>query len=50
MVRQGKLGVRSGEGFYKWDARTLDRRMLRYTQLLEEGLRRVKRVGEPTEF
>ena len=47
-LRAGKLGKKSGEGFYKWDPNTVDRRMLKYTQLLEDALRRVKRVGEPT--
>ena len=50
LVKQGKIGVRAGEGFYKWDPKTLDKRMLKYTQMLEDALKRVKRVGQPTEF
>lgn len=50
LVRQGRLGVRSGRGFYDWDAKTRDRRLRKYTDLLEASLARMKRIGEPMEF
>ncbi len=50
LVAQGRTGVRSGHGFYRWDPKTVDARLARFTELLEQGLRRVKRMGEPTEF
>jgi len=50
LVREKRFGVRTGQGFYKWDAKTKDSRMRSYTRLLEESLARMKRVGEPMEF
>ena len=50
LVKAGHHGVRSGRGFYKWDRKTVDRRMRKFTEMLESSLRRVKRVGEPAEF
>ena len=50
LVKQGRLGVRTGRGFYRWDPKTTPRRLRRLTELLEAQLRRMKRIGEPTEF
>jgi 3-hydroxybutyryl-CoA dehydrogenase len=50
LVKAGHHGVRTGRGFYKWDRKTVDRRMRRFTEMLESSLRRVRRVGEPAEF
>jgi len=50
LVAAGHHGVRTGRGFYPWDPGTVDRRLRRFTEMLEASLRRVKRVGEPTEF
>jgi 3-hydroxybutyryl-CoA dehydrogenase len=50
LVKQKRFGVRTGQGFYKWDAKSKDGRMRSYTRLLEESLARMKRVGEPMEF
>jgi 3-hydroxybutyryl-CoA dehydrogenase len=50
MVRQGRHGVRTGRGFYKWDKKTVDVRLGHFNQLLEEAVRRITRRGEPTEF
>jgi len=50
LVREKRFGVRTGQGFYKWDAKTADARMRRYTEMLETSLARMKRIGEPTEF
>ena len=50
LVKAGHVGVRSGRGFYEWDPKTVERRMRRFSEMLEASLRRVKRVGEPTAF
>ncbi len=50
LVEQGHHGVRTGRGFYTWDPKTTEQRLLHFTQLLEQSLRRVKRRGKPTEF
>jgi 3-hydroxybutyryl-CoA dehydrogenase len=50
LVRQGHHGVRTGRGFYQWDPRTTEKRLIHFTKLLEQSLRRVKRRGKPTEF
>lgn len=50
LVDQGHHGVTTGRGFYKWDPKTVEARMTRFTELLESGFARVKRRGEPTEF
>jgi hypothetical protein len=42
--------VTTGRGFYEWDPATTEARLVEFTRLLEQALRRVKRVGEPTEF
>jgi 3-hydroxybutyryl-CoA dehydrogenase len=50
LVREGHHGVRTGRGFYTWDPKTTEKRLLHFTKLLEQGLRRVKQRGKPTEF
>jgi 3-hydroxybutyryl-CoA dehydrogenase len=50
LVKQGHHGVRTGRGFYQWDPQTTEQRLVHFTKLLEQGLRLVKRRGEPTEF
>jgi len=50
LVKQGHHGVRTGRGFYQWDPQTTQQRLIHFTKLLEQSLRRVKRRGEPTEF
>lgn len=50
LVRDGRHGVRVGHGFYKWDPATVERRLTRFNQMLDEGFARVRRLGEPTEF
>jgi 3-hydroxybutyryl-CoA dehydrogenase len=50
LVEQGHYGVRTGRGFYRWDRRTIEKRLTHFTELLEQSLRRVKRRGVPTEF
>jgi 3-hydroxybutyryl-CoA dehydrogenase len=50
LVKQGHHGVRTGRGFYTWDPKTTEKRLLHFTKLLEQGLRRVKQRGRPTEF
>ena len=50
LVAQGHHGVTTGRGFYKWDPKTVEARMTKFTQLLESGFARIKRRGEPTEF
>lgn len=50
LVKAGRIGVRAGKGFYDWDAKTLPKKMHDYTTMLEKALKRVKRIGEPTEF
>jgi 3-hydroxybutyryl-CoA dehydrogenase len=50
LVKQGHHGVRTGRGFYQWDPKTTEQRLLHFTKLLEQGLRRVKQRGKPTEF
>jgi 3-hydroxybutyryl-CoA dehydrogenase len=50
LVKQGHHGVRTGRGFYQWDPKTTERRLIHFTKLLEQSLRRVKQRGKPTEF
>jgi 3-hydroxybutyryl-CoA dehydrogenase len=50
LVADGHHGVTTGRGFYEWDPATTEARLVEFTRLLEQALRRVKRVGEPTEF
>jgi 3-hydroxybutyryl-CoA dehydrogenase len=50
LVAQGHHGVKTGRGFYKWDPKTVDARMTEFTRLLESGIARTKRRGQPTEF
>src|SRR5688572_18166762 len=50
LVAQGHHGVKTGRGFYKWDPKTVDARMIEFTRLLESGIARTKRRGQPTEF
>jgi 3-hydroxybutyryl-CoA dehydrogenase len=50
LVKQGHHGVRTGRGFYQWDPKTTEQRLLHFTKLLEQSLRRVKQRGKPTEF
>jgi 3-hydroxybutyryl-CoA dehydrogenase len=50
LVAEGHHGVRTGRGFYRWDKATVDRRLTRFTRLLEDALSRLRRRGEPTEF
>lgn len=50
LVDQGHHGVTTGRGFYKWDPKTVDARMTEFTRLLESGISRIKRRGQPTEF
>jgi 3-hydroxybutyryl-CoA dehydrogenase len=50
LVAQGHHGVRTGRGFYRWNPKTVDKRLDKFTQLLESGYARMKRIGEPTEF
>jgi 3-hydroxybutyryl-CoA dehydrogenase len=50
LVKAGHLGVRTGRGFYKWDAKKLPGQLRQYTRMLENSLKRLKRVGEPAEF
>ena len=50
LVAQGHHGVTTGRGFYQWDPATVDRRLRKFTELLETSLARMKRIGEPTEF
>jgi 3-hydroxybutyryl-CoA dehydrogenase len=50
LVKDGHHGVRTGRGFYRWDPKTVKSRMLHFTELLEDTLKRVKRRGKPTEF
>jgi 3-hydroxybutyryl-CoA dehydrogenase len=50
LVEQGHHGVTTGQGFYKWDPKTVEKRMTEFTRLLESGISRIKRRGEPTEF
>jgi 3-hydroxybutyryl-CoA dehydrogenase len=50
LVKAGHLGVRTGRGFYKWDAKKLPGQLRQYTQMLEDSLKRIKRVGAPAEF
>lgn len=50
LVAQGHHGVTTGRGFYAWDPKTVDKRMAEFTRLLEAGISRIKRRGEPTEF
>ena len=50
LVEQGHYGVRTGRGFYRWDRRTVEKRLESFTEMLEQSLRRVKRRGQPTEF
>jgi hypothetical protein len=42
--------VRTGRCFYSWDPKTTEQRLIHFTKLLGQSLRRVKRSGEPTEF
>jgi 3-hydroxybutyryl-CoA dehydrogenase len=50
LVKEGHLGVRTGRGFYAWDPATVERRLERFSRLMEEAFARVERWGEPTEF
>ena len=50
LVAEGHHGVRTGRGFYKWDTKTVGRRLEHFSRLMEGALGRVKRRGEPTEF
>ena len=50
LVAQGHHGVTTGRGFYKWDPKTVDARMTEFTRMLESGIKRIKRRGQPTEF
>ena len=50
LVAQGHHGVTTGRGFYEWDPATTEARLVEFSRLLEQALRRVRRVGEPTEF
>lgn len=50
LVAEGHHGVRTGRGFYRWDTRTVGKRLDHYNELMEGALKRVKRRGEPTEF
>lgn len=50
LVDQGHHGVTTGRGFYKWDPKTVDARMTEFTRLLESGIARIRRRGQPTEF
>ena len=50
LVAAGHNGVRTGRGFYKWDTKTVGRRLEHFSRLMEGALGRVKRRGEPTEF
>ncbi|OGA56458.1 MAG: hypothetical protein A3F77_00370 [Betaproteobacteria bacterium RIFCSPLOWO2_12_FULL_67_28] len=50
LVKAGHHGVRTGRGFYRWDPATTDRRLRKYTALLEASLKRIRRIGEPAEF
>ena len=50
LVAQGHHGVTTGQGFYTWDPATTEARLDEFSRLLERALKRVKRVGEPTEF
>ena len=50
LVAAGHYGVRTGRGFYRWDTKTVGRRLEHFSRLMEGALARVKRRGEPTEF
>jgi len=50
LVEQGHHGVTTGRGFYKWDPKTVEKRMTEFTRMLEAGISRIRRRGEPTEF
>lgn len=50
LVKAGHHGVRTGQGFYKWEPKTVERRLRKFNALLEAGLKRLKRFGEPAEF
>lgn len=50
LVESGKHGVRTGQGFYTWDPKTVDARLERFARLLEQSLKRLHRRGEPSEF
>ena len=50
LVKQGHHGVTTGRGFYEWDPKTVGKRLTEFTRLLETGVARIKRRGQPTEF
>lgn len=50
LVAQGHHGVRTGKGFYTWNAGTVDARMVRFTELLEKAVRGMERRNEPAAF
>lgn len=50
LVEEGHFGVTTGRGFYKWDKKTTAKRLERFAELLGQSLKRIKRVGEPSEF
>lgn len=50
LVEEGHFGVTTGRGFYKWDKKTTTKRLERFAELLGQSLKRIKRVGEPSEF
>jgi len=50
LVAAGHHGVSTGRGFYRWDTKTVGRRLEHFSRLMEGALARVKRRGEPTEF
>ncbi len=50
LVNQGHHGVTTGRGFYTWDPKTVEKRLTEFTRMLEAGISRIKRRGQPTEF
>jgi len=50
LVEEGHKGVLTGQGFYSWPPETCSERMQQFALLMEEQVKRIRKLGEPMDF